>query len=89
MPHRKAEVKTTDMPDDMQQFAVEVAFAAIKTGGDNQEIASFIRNEMLREYSGNWHCIVGSNFGSEVTHGKRGLIFFKLAGHGILLFRTV
>ncbi len=26
---------------------------------------------------------------SEVTHGKRGLIFFKLGGHGVLLFRTV
>ncbi|VDL59365.1 unnamed protein product [Hymenolepis diminuta] len=89
MPHRRAEVKATDMNDDMQQFAVEVAFAAIKNGGDNQEIASFIRSEMLKKYSGNWHCIVGSNFGSEVTHGKRGLIFFKLSEYGILLFRTV
>ena len=66
MPTRKAEVKTTDMPDEMQQFAVEVAFAVIKTGADNQEIASYIRNAMRQEYSGNWHCIVGSNFGRSV-----------------------
>ncbi|KAL5109515.1 Dynein light chain LC6 flagellar outer arm [Taenia crassiceps] len=89
MPHQKAVVKTTDMPDDMQQFVVEVAFAAIKTGADNQGIASYVRDAVRREYPGNWHCIVGTNFGSEVTHGKRGLIFFKLAEHGVLLFRTI
>ncbi|EUB56597.1 Dynein light chain LC6, flagellar outer arm [Echinococcus granulosus] len=89
MPHQKAVVKTTDMPDDMQQFVVEVAFAAIKTGADNQGIASYVRDAVRHEYPGNWHCIVGTNFGSEVIHGKRGLIFFKLDKHGILLFRTV
>ncbi|VDK38426.1 unnamed protein product [Taenia asiatica] len=66
MPHQKAVVKTTDMPDDMQQFAVEVAFAAIKTGADNQGIASYIRDAVRHEYPGNWHCIVGTNFGRMV-----------------------
>ncbi len=63
MPQRRAEVKTTDMPDEMQQFAVEAAFAAIRAGADNQEVASHIRNSVQDQFPGNWHCIVGSNFG--------------------------
>uniref|UniRef100_A0A5K3F642 Dynein light chain n=1 Tax=Mesocestoides corti TaxID=53468 RepID=A0A5K3F642_MESCO len=89
MSRRKVVVTTTDMSDEMQQFAVEAAYEAIRNAADNQQIASYIRNSMLEEFPGNWHCIVGSNFGSEVTHGKRGLIFFKIAGHGVLLFRSV
>ncbi|KAL7054139.1 hypothetical protein AAHC03_010304 [Spirometra sp. Aus1] len=89
MPYRRAEVKTTDMSESMQQYAVESAAEAMHGRTDNRQIAGYIRRCMQERYSGNWQCIVGSNFGSEVTHGKHGLIFFRLGGNGILLFRTV
>ena len=35
-----------------------------------------------------WHCIVGRNFGSFVTHETRHFIYFYLGHCAILLFKT-
>jgi hypothetical protein len=35
-----------------------------------------------------WHCIVGRNFGSFVTHETKHFIYFYLGHCAILLFKT-
>jgi dynein light chain LC8-type len=35
-----------------------------------------------------WHCIVGRNFGSFVTHETKHFIYFYLGHYAILLFKT-
>jgi len=39
-------------------------------------------------YNPTWHCIVGRNFGSYVTHETKHFIYFYLGQVAILLFKS-
>uniref|UniRef100_A0A453C5C8 Dynein light chain n=1 Tax=Aegilops tauschii subsp. strangulata TaxID=200361 RepID=A0A453C5C8_AEGTS len=39
-------------------------------------------------YGPAWHCIVGTSFGSYVTHSLGGFLYFSVDKAYILLFRT-
>lgn len=54
----------------------------------NLQIAAFIKKEFDRKYSPTWHCIVGRNFGSYVTHETKHFIYFYLGQVAILLFKS-
>lgn len=43
-----------------------------------QDIAAFIKKEFDKKHSFTWHCIVGRNFGSYVTHETKHFIYFYL-----------
>lgn len=53
-----------------------------------KDIAAFIKKEFDKKYSPTWHCIVGRNFGSYVTHETRHFIYFYLGQVAILLFKS-
>ena len=36
-----------------------------------KDIAAYIKKEFDKKYNPTWHCIVGRNFGSYVTHETR------------------
>ncbi|KFZ56511.1 Dynein light chain 1, cytoplasmic, partial [Antrostomus carolinensis] len=36
-----------------------------------EDIAPYIKKERDKKYKPTWHCIVGRNFGSYVTHEKK------------------
>lgn len=40
------------------------------------------------QYGGVWHCVVGRNFGSFVTHEAKHHIYFYRGQSAILLFKT-
>ncbi|CAH8489500.1 unnamed protein product [Schistosoma bovis] len=60
----KAIIKSVDMPDIMQQDAVDICAMAIKKYSMEKDIAAFMKKEFDRKYSPSWHCIVGSHFGT-------------------------
>ena len=66
---RKAIIKNSDMTEDMQQDAINVATKAIESYNIEKDIACYIKKEFDRKHNPTWHCIVGRNFGSYVTHG--------------------
>ena len=41
-----------------------------------KDIAAFIKKEFDKKYNPTWHCIVGRNFGSYVTHETKHFIYF-------------
>jgi hypothetical protein len=43
---------------------------------------------IVQKYSPTWHCIVGRNFGSYVTHETKHFIYFYLGQVAILLFKS-
>ncbi|CAN0369230.1 unnamed protein product, partial [Scytosiphon promiscuus] len=43
-----------------------------------QDIAAFIKKEFDKKHNPTWHCIVGRNFGSYVTHETKHFIYFYL-----------
>jgi dynein light chain LC8-type len=68
MSDRKAVIKNADMSEEMQQDAVDCATQAMEKYNIEKDIAAFIKREFDKKYNPTWHCIVGRNFGSYVTH---------------------
>jgi len=84
----EAQVKAADMSEDMQQEAIEVATDAMNKFNIEKEIAQYIKKEFDTRKGATWHCIVGRNFGSFVTHETKHFIYFYLGHCAILLFKT-
>jgi dynein light chain LC8-type len=53
-----------------------------------KDIAAFIKKEFDKKYNPTWHCIVGRNFGSYVTHETKHFIYFYLGQVAVLLFKS-
>lgn len=88
-------IKTTDMPELMQSHAVactQKARIAAKEEGAKKDLhnlmARYIKKEFDATYGGVWHCCVGRNFGSLVTHTSRTFIYFYLGQLAVLLFKS-
>ena len=59
---RKAIIKNSDMTEDMQQDAINVATKAIDSYNIEKDIACYIKKEFDRKHNPTWHCVVGRNF---------------------------
>lgn len=88
MTDRKAVIKNADMSEDMQQDAVDCATQALEKYNIEKDIAAYIKKEFDKKYNPTWHCIVGRNFGSYVTHETKHFIYFYLGQVAILLFKS-
>ncbi|KAL3315697.1 hypothetical protein Ciccas_005665 [Cichlidogyrus casuarinus] len=84
---REALVKCTDMPLDMQQRAVDTAATALDKYEIEKDIAGYIKETFDRELGPTWHCVIGKNFGSFITHDKNHFIYFFIGAVGILLYK--
>ena len=73
---RKAIIKNSDMSEEMQQDAINVSTKAIDSYSIEKDIACYIKKEFDRKHNPTWHCIVGRNFGSYVTHETKHFIYF-------------
>ncbi|PTU23315.1 hypothetical protein P175DRAFT_0432934 [Aspergillus ochraceoroseus IBT 24754] len=82
------QIKSVDMSEDMQQEAVEVAIEAMEKYHIEKDIAQYIKREFDSRKGATWHCVVGRNFGSFVTHETKHFIYFYLGHCAILLFKT-
>ncbi|XP_008803857.1 dynein light chain 2, cytoplasmic [Phoenix dactylifera] len=85
----KAVIGETDMLPTMQQDALRLAAKALDHFDitDSTEIARFIKMEFDCLYGPGWQCIVGTDFGSFVTHCCGCFIYFGIGSLAILLFR--
>ncbi|KAI6076350.1 Dynein light chain 1, cytoplasmic-like protein [Aix galericulata] len=88
MGERKAVIKNADMSEEMQQDSVECATQALEKYNIEKDIAAHIKKEFDKKYNPTWHCIVGRNFGSYVTHETKHFIYFYLGQVAILLFKS-
>ena len=71
-----------------QWDAVDCASQALEKYNIEKDIAAFIKKEFDKKYNPTWHCIVGRNFGSYVTHETKHFIYFYLGQVAILLFKS-
>jgi dynein light chain LC8-type len=83
---------TDDMPEEMRKVAVEVARVAL-TKRTNRDRAEHIKKHFDKTYStttsgGKWHCVVGTDFGSYVTHEAQNFLFFQLGPYFVLIFKA-
>ncbi|KAM8715973.1 hypothetical protein ACLKA7_002934 [Drosophila subpalustris] len=88
MSDNKAVIKDADMSGEMQKDAVDCATQALAKYKMERDIATHIKKAFDKKYNPPWHCIVGRNFGSYVTHESHHFIYFYLGQVAILLFKS-
>lgn len=76
------------MKDDMQKEAVDIAIAAFERNNVEKDVAEHIKKEFDKKHGPTWHCIVGRNFGSYVTHETNHFVYFYLDQKAVLLFKS-
>mmetsp|Transcript_51889 Transcript_51889/g.82778 ORF Transcript_51889/g.82778 Transcript_51889/m.82778 type:complete len:93 (+) Transcript_51889:171-449(+) len=84
----KAVVKVSDMNEDMQVEAVDVASQAMEKFSVEKDVAAYIKKEFDKKHNPTWHCIVGRNFGSYVTHETKHFVYFYVGQMAVLLFKS-
>ncbi|XP_010551078.1 PREDICTED: dynein light chain 1, cytoplasmic-like [Tarenaya hassleriana] len=87
-PRKKAVIKSADMKDDMQKEAIDIAISAFEKFNVEKDIAEHIKKEFDKKHGATWHCIVGRNFGSYVTHETNHFVYFYLDQKAVLLFKS-
>ncbi|XP_058099437.1 uncharacterized protein LOC131243844 isoform X2 [Magnolia sinica] len=84
----KAVIRETDMPQEMQSHAMELAYHALDLHeiSDCKSIAQHIK-QFDESYGPTWHCVVGIDFGSCITHLCGSFIFFRVEMMEFLVFK--
>ncbi|GLT32515.1 hypothetical protein SLA2020_071780 [Shorea laevis] len=85
---KRVVIKSADMKDDVQKEAVDIALAAFQNHNVEKDVAEHIKKEFDKKHGPTWHCIVGRNFGSYVTHETNHFIYFYLDQKAVLLFKS-
>ncbi|KAI7862528.1 dynein light chain 1, cytoplasmic [Spinellus fusiger] len=88
MSDSKAVIKSADMSEEMQQEAIDCSTQAMEKYNIEKDIAAHIKREFDKKYGPTWHCVVGRNFGSFVTHESKHFIYFYYGPIAILLFKS-
>ncbi|EPS63643.1 hypothetical protein M569_11140, partial [Genlisea aurea] len=88
IPAKKVTIKSADMKEDMQKEAVDIAIAAFDKHSVEKDVAEQIKKMFDKKYGPTWHCIVGKNFGSYVTHETNHFVYFYLENKAVLLFKS-
>lgn len=67
---------------------LNIVLQALEKYNIEKDIAAYIKKEFDKKYNPTWHCIVGRNFGSYVTHETKHFIYFYLGQVAVLLFKS-
>lgn len=86
----QVKVMVADMPGFMQVHAFRCARRTYDSleKFSSKHMAYNMKKEFDKVYGPAWHCIVGSNFGSFVTHATGCFLYFSMEKLYILLFKT-
>ncbi|XP_021733128.1 dynein light chain LC6, flagellar outer arm-like [Chenopodium quinoa] len=85
-------IRASDMPIALQNKAFQCARDLLDSMPtkrvDTKRLALALKKEFDSAYGPAWHCIVGTSFGSYVTHSLGGFLYFSIDKVYVLLFRT-
>ncbi|KAL5110234.1 Dynein light chain LC6 flagellar outer arm [Taenia crassiceps] len=89
-PERQVQVtvKCFCMPEDMLNYAAILAEEALKQCTTRKDVAAYVKKRFDEKYGPLWHCVVGRDFGSYVTHQEQGFVVFRVDEWAFLLFST-
>ncbi|KAM7463413.1 hypothetical protein LguiA_031534 [Lonicera macranthoides] len=85
-------VRASDMPLALQNRAFKCARdnidSIMPSKLDSKRLALALKKEFDASYGPAWHCVVGTSFGSYVTHSVGGFLYFSIDKVYVLLFKT-
>ena len=76
-----------DEHGEMKADAINVAHGACEQFVQEKDISKHIKQYFDSKYGPTWHCIVGSDFRSFVTHESKHFIFFYHGKVAICLYK--
>mmetsp|Transcript_7766 Transcript_7766/g.7013 ORF Transcript_7766/g.7013 Transcript_7766/m.7013 type:complete len:110 (-) Transcript_7766:162-491(-) len=85
----KGLIRYCDMNSELTNEAVDVIISAIDKYQQNfEECSKQIKETMDKRFGATWHCIIGKNYGFEVTHEQENLLYLFYQGNiAVLLFK--
>ncbi|CDS42121.1 dynein light chain [Echinococcus multilocularis] len=81
-------IKCFCMPEEMLNYAAMTAEEALRQFSTRKDVAAYVKKQFDEKYGPLWHCVVGRDFGSYVTHQELGFIVFRIDQWAFLLFST-
>ncbi|CAH8454223.1 unnamed protein product [Dicrocoelium dendriticum] len=84
-----AVVENSSMKEEMLEDAVMISSDAMQRFQDHKDIATYVKREFDRKYGKTWHCVVGRDYGSFITHEEGHFADFRLQHLAFLLYKTV
>lgn len=86
--HDKVIILESDMDDDMQMTAIEVATKDSHISSlSNQEIANRLKEAFEVKYYPTWICIVGKSFGCKINAQKKHYLSFQIDNRIVILYK--
>jgi dynein light chain LC8-type len=76
------------MSKELELEATKMAHEVMERVSTEQAMAHELKDHFDRKYGPTWHCFVGRNFGSFVTHQTGHYIYFYVGQMGFLLFKS-
>jgi len=76
------------MTKDMELQALLTSVKALKECNIEKHAARLIKTDFDRRYGGQWHCVVGRQFGCYISHFQREFIYFYANSVAVMLFKT-
>ena len=65
------------MNEPMQTEVLGIIVEAFRKYINEKELSHFIKRECDKKFLASWHCIVGRNFGSYVTHEEGSYLYVR------------
>ncbi|XP_023244468.1 uncharacterized protein LOC111642364 [Centruroides sculpturatus] len=85
---QEIKIQAADMATELQRAALYSAAQAVRLYSTEKHIAESIKQDFDHFYHPTWHCIVGRNWGSCVTHSKQCYIRMAYKDLTILLYKS-
>ncbi|CAH0365098.1 unnamed protein product [Pelagomonas calceolata] len=83
---RKVCLHRVEVPVAIKDAAILAADAAMDKYSTEKDVATDLKRIFDVAYGGTWHCVVGANYGSSITHQTTSLLFFQLDQAHVLIF---
>ncbi|KAF0988001.1 hypothetical protein HZS_5827 [Henneguya salminicola] len=81
-------VKKCDMKEDMKEKILSFAREALTYNSQEQEVAEKLKMDCDRAYGPAWHCIVGRNYGVQISHTSGHFITFYIEALAFTVYKT-
>jgi len=81
-------VRSMDMPEHIKDDVLTCFNEALSLFTTEIELAAFVKKEFDKKYGPTWHCVVGREFGSNITYQLSHFIHVFVNQYGLLLFKT-
>ncbi|RWS26598.1 dynein light chain-like protein [Leptotrombidium deliense] len=82
-------VEAAEMPTAMQRIAITSTLQACRVHKTEKHIAESVKQKFDEQFGPSWHCIVGKNWGSCVTHSKQCYIRLLYKKLTILIYKSM